>query len=91
MAKRILLAWGDHGFRDGQGHFLSYTQFCDGDGKPTNPALHLARGIIYSVQAQIPAVTVAVPNLLFLAPGSSNRMLRIGVTPVSFTTSLLCP
>jgi hypothetical protein len=52
LAKRILLAWGDHGFRDGQGHFLSYTQFCDGDGKPTNPALHLARGIIYSVQAQ---------------------------------------
>ena len=46
---------------------------------------------IDSVQAQIPAVTVAVPNLLFLAPGSSNRMLRIGVTPVSFTTSLLCP
>jgi hypothetical protein len=52
LAKRILLAWSGHGFRDEQGHFRPYAQFCDGNAKPTNPALHLSRGIIYSVQAQ---------------------------------------
>jgi hypothetical protein len=52
LAKRILLAWSGHGFRDGQGHFRPYSQFCDGNGNSTNPALHLSRGIIYSVQAQ---------------------------------------
>jgi hypothetical protein len=52
LAKRILLAWGEHGFRDEHGHFLTHTQYCDDNGKPQNPLLHISRGIVFSVQAQ---------------------------------------
>jgi hypothetical protein len=52
LARRILLAWSGRGLHDAQGRLLLYTQFCDGNGKPSNPALHLSRGIVYSVQAQ---------------------------------------
>jgi len=58
LAKQILVAWSVHGFQEGRGHFLSTpSQFCDVDGK-TNDAvmagvgLLVARGVIYSVQAQ---------------------------------------
>jgi hypothetical protein len=57
LAKRILLAWAEHGFRDGHGHFLSSpSQFCDENGKPGAGAgsegLTIARGVIYSAHAQ---------------------------------------
>jgi len=62
LAKRILLAWADHGFRDEHGAFrLTEQQYCDLDpnGKPVVTqfgtfvgALTHARGVIYSVQAQ---------------------------------------
>ena len=53
-AKRILLAWADHGFRESSGHFRdAAAQYCE-DGKPAKPiavVLQIARGIVYSVQA----------------------------------------
>jgi hypothetical protein len=53
-AKRILLAWADHGFRDSSGRFRdAAAQYCE-DGKPAKPVaivLQIARGIVYSVQA----------------------------------------
>jgi hypothetical protein len=55
LAKKILLAWGERGFRDAQGRFLSESaQFCDDDGKmiPGGEGLAISRGIIYSVHAQ---------------------------------------
>jgi hypothetical protein len=52
LAKRILLAWSAHGLKDERGHFLQASQFCDGSGKPVNPALHLSRGVVYFVHAQ---------------------------------------
>jgi hypothetical protein len=56
VAKRILLAWADHGFRDASGNFRQSTaQYCKSDGKPAEPvanALQIARGVMYSVQAQ---------------------------------------
>jgi len=55
LAKKILLAWSRHGFRDAQGHFLSKpTQFCDDNGKidPGAEGLSISRGIVYSVHAQ---------------------------------------
>jgi hypothetical protein len=58
LAKRILLAWAERGFRDKEGHFLSsVTQFCLGDGKVgltsmTQVGLQVSRGVIYSVHAQ---------------------------------------
>jgi hypothetical protein len=52
LAKRIVLVWGEHGFRDAHGHILTETEFCDAKGKPQNPGLHLSRGLIYSVQTQ---------------------------------------
>ncbi|HKD25302.1 MAG TPA: hypothetical protein VKC66_05210 [Xanthobacteraceae bacterium] len=55
LAKKILLAWGERGFRDAQGHFLSEsTQFCDDNGKiiPGGEGLTISRGIVYSVHAQ---------------------------------------
>jgi len=55
LAKKILLVWGERGFRDAQGHFLSDSaQFCDDDGKMVEggEGLAISRGIIYSVHAQ---------------------------------------
>jgi hypothetical protein len=59
LAKRILLAWADHGFpRDAQGHFRPLSALsCDKDGKfelysGGGVALHLGRGVFYSVHAQ---------------------------------------
>ncbi len=62
MAKRILLAWADHGFRDQHGAFRSgEAQYCDLDmnGEPMVSqlgifvgALTLSRGVIYSVHGQ---------------------------------------
>jgi hypothetical protein len=57
-AKQILMAWAEHGFRDTKGNFLSAaTQFCDGQGNlnrvyQNNVGLHVARGVIYTVDAQ---------------------------------------
>jgi hypothetical protein len=58
LAKRILLAWANHGFRDQNGNFLSRAeQFCDGQGhfiplSQSATGLQIARGVIYSVHAQ---------------------------------------
>ena len=62
FAKRILLAWADHGFRDESGAFRGTEgKYCDlnTDGKPHLTqfgtfvgALTLSRGVIYSVHAQ---------------------------------------
>jgi hypothetical protein len=62
FAKRILLAWADHGFRDETGTFRRMEEkYCDLDpnGKPHVTqfgtfvgALTHARGVIYSVHAQ---------------------------------------
>lgn len=56
LAKRILLAWADHGFRDQNGSFRqSSSQFCDAAGKPVPPiaiALQISRGVVYSVHGQ---------------------------------------
>jgi hypothetical protein len=54
VAKRILLAWADHGFREANGHIRdAAAQYCE-NGKPAKPvaiALQISRGIVYSVQA----------------------------------------
>jgi hypothetical protein len=58
LAKRILLAWSDRGFKDAHGRYLSMpSQFCDEHGKTgeateTGVGLAIARGVIYSVHAQ---------------------------------------
>ena len=54
LAKRILLAWADRGFRDANGHFLELAAFTrDGHGRPDSGlGLTVGRGIIYSVHAQ---------------------------------------
>jgi hypothetical protein len=55
LAKKILLAWGERGFRDAQGHVLSKSaQFCDDNGKMSSggEGLTISRGIVYSVHAQ---------------------------------------
>jgi hypothetical protein len=54
LAKRILLAWADRGFRDSNGHFLELGAFTrDGHERPNSMlGLTLGRGIIYSVHAQ---------------------------------------
>jgi hypothetical protein len=54
LAKRILLAWADWGFRDPDGHFQALGSFTrDGHGRPMSGlGLTLGRGIIYSVHAQ---------------------------------------
>jgi len=59
LAKRILLAWADHGFpRDAHGGFLPMSALsCDKTGKIIPNAgwalpLHLGRGVVYSVHAQ---------------------------------------
>jgi hypothetical protein len=57
LAKRIVLAWTEHGFQQSQGHFLALpSQFCADDGKvdeatETQVGLQIARGVLYSVQA----------------------------------------
>lgn len=56
LAKRILLAWADRGFRDERGRFRqSAAQFCDAVGRPGDwgaVALQISRGVVYSVHAQ---------------------------------------
>jgi hypothetical protein len=58
LAKRILLAWSDRGFRDPHGLYLSApSQFCDEHGKTneateTGVGLAISRGVIYSAYAQ---------------------------------------
>jgi hypothetical protein len=58
LAKRILLAWSDRGFKDAHGRYLSMPSlFCDEHGKTgeateTGVGLAIARGVIYSVHAQ---------------------------------------
>ena len=52
LAKRILLAWSARGFRDEKGNYRDQGQFCEAGGKPSNPALHLSRGVVNTVQAQ---------------------------------------
>jgi hypothetical protein len=58
LAKRILLAWANRGFRDQKGSILSRAeQFCDGQQHfnvmiQSGVGLQIGRGIIYSVQAQ---------------------------------------
>jgi len=58
LAKRILLAWSDRGFRDPHGLYLSMpSQFCDETGKTgeaiqTGVGLAVSRGVIYSAYAQ---------------------------------------
>lgn len=55
VAKRILLAWADKGFRDESGNFRQpAAQYCD-NGQPREPiatVLQIARGILYSIHAQ---------------------------------------
>jgi len=58
VAKKILLAWSERGFRDGQGHSLaSSSQFCNTEGKWDDGlgaaiGLAIGRGVHYSVHAQ---------------------------------------
>jgi hypothetical protein len=54
LAKRILLAWADRGFRDKDGQFQPLGSFTrDGHDRPSSQlGLTLGRGIIYSVHAQ---------------------------------------
>jgi hypothetical protein len=58
LARRILVAWANRGFRDPKGNFLnSATQFCDGQGQfnhlsENGVGLQIGRGVIYSVHAQ---------------------------------------
>jgi hypothetical protein len=54
LAKRILLAWADRGFRDANGHFLELASFTRaGHGRPdSGRGITLGIGIFYSVYAQ---------------------------------------
>jgi len=54
LAKRILLAWADRGFRDANGRFLELGSFTrDGHGRPgAGLGITIGRGILYSVHAQ---------------------------------------
>ena len=54
LARRILLAWADHGFRQPNGRFLTLASFKhDGHNRPEGDlGLVLGRGVIYSVNAQ---------------------------------------
>jgi hypothetical protein len=62
LAKRILLAWAAHGFRDTHGNFLPPSAFrCEDKSHPqpdakntvgTDIPLQIGRGVIYSAQAQ---------------------------------------
>lgn len=56
LAKQILVAWSEHGFRDQQGHIRTApSQYCNSAGSNAEVVglgLALARGMLYSVQAQ---------------------------------------
>jgi len=52
LAKRILLAWSARGLRDEKGNYRDQTQFCERGGKATDPALHLSRAIVNTVNAE---------------------------------------
>jgi hypothetical protein len=54
LAKKILLAWADHGFRGQNGDFFRKPdQFCNASGKRVFPgALQISRGVIYTIHAQ---------------------------------------
>jgi hypothetical protein len=57
IARRILLAWASHGFRDQKANYLNRAeQFCDQNQfvplKQSVVGLQIARGVIYSVDAQ---------------------------------------
>jgi hypothetical protein len=79
FAKGILLAWADHGFRDESGAFRrTAAKYCDlnPDGTPRvgrfgtfYGALNIARGVIYSVQAQD-----LLAGLHALAPDEESRL-----------------
>jgi hypothetical protein len=68
LAKRILLAWANHGFRDRGGNSLqSAAQFCEASGAVTHGSeagvgLQIARGIIYFVHAQDLLQSIAAFN-----------------------------
>ena len=93
LAKRILLAWADRGFRDADGHFQALGSFTrDGHGRPTSAlGLTLGRGIIYSVHAQdllegMEAVNAdeirrlnAFPEAIFELIRQSENVLYAGV------------
>lgn len=55
LAKKILLAWSEHGFRNERGVIrTTLSEFCDDQGKPVQSGvgLQVSRGIVYSVQTQ---------------------------------------
>jgi hypothetical protein len=63
LAKRILLAWGEHGFRDAQQRFLPLSAFRCANQKSAHPtlkdddvgtdiALQIGRAVVYSADAQ---------------------------------------
>ncbi len=58
LAKRILLAWSSHGFRDQRGTYLNRAeQFCDDQDHfipltQSTVALQISRGVVYSAHAQ---------------------------------------
>ncbi len=52
LAKRILLAWSARGLRDENGNYRDQKQFCERGGKATDPALHLSRAIVNTVEAE---------------------------------------
>jgi hypothetical protein len=68
LAKRVLLAWAKHGFRDQNGNFLNKAeQFCDGQQRfnrleENNVGLQIARGVVYSVHAQDLLQSIAAFN-----------------------------
>jgi hypothetical protein len=68
LAKRILLAWANRGFRDQKGNVLTKAeQFCDGQKHfnvivQNGVGLQVGRGIIYSVDAQDLLQSIAAFN-----------------------------
>lgn len=56
LARHIVLAWAERGFRDGRGHFRQTESQFSKEGKSdprfTCAGLQIARGVLYSVQAQ---------------------------------------
>jgi hypothetical protein len=87
LAKRILLAWANRGFRDQGGNFLSRAeQFCDGQRHfnvvvQNGVGLQVGRGIIYSVHAQdllqsIAAFNSAQTNQLNVFHASIFNLIR---------------
>jgi hypothetical protein len=68
LAKRVLLAWATHGFRDRNGRFLNKAeQFCDDQQRfsryeENGVGLQIGRGIVYSVHAQDLLESIAAFN-----------------------------